>query len=138
MLNKLLCSLFTFSYFLVFFQKHSFASKVYTKDASYLEPVNNARIAIPPFPENNPNNYRSVVREATVNSYRVQDGSIRDDFISYDQSEDYVKALPNSGSGYGSYSEVEKAKRQKIADPDSMVNEYFVMRKRVLAPTMRK
>jgi hypothetical protein len=110
----------------------------YRTDAIPKGPVNNDNIKIPPFPANNPNNYQDELANITENEYRRTDGHIGDQFIAYKDAMEYIETIPNGRIETITRREVEKIRQLKMREDDAEVAEYFVMKKRILAPTLNE
>ncbi len=101
-------------------------------------------VKVVPFPVNDPITDALKVVEKYKNLYEKSDGRVGDVFVPYDKSIEYVKGLPNGTRETMNLKVVENAKEKTLQDKtqeqidNEIIDEYFVMRHRLLAPTMRR
>ena len=121
---------------ILFYSEDSYAAR----KVVVTQPINNNAITIQESPENNPNNYRDMVARYLEYVYYRSDGKVNDKFIPYADSALYFQSLPHGTQEMITNNNEQIAQAEAMAvdrrSEEDVIDEYYFMRKRVLAPTM--
>ena len=100
-------------------------------------PVNNKTI-IRANEEKNRNINLDQEREILESYYELQIGSIGDEFVIFKDSPEYIESISHGRAKTVTRKEIERLRKEQLMQSESSQwQQYFVMQKRVLAPTIK-
>lgn len=77
-------------------------------------------------------------RDSLESYYEANVGTIGDEYITLKDSPEYIESLPNGRESTVTHAEIEKIRLQQSENEElKRWEQYFVMRKRIMAPTMK-